>query len=31
LLQTRGVIGVKVQKPKTTEEKAIDELIKRFF
>jgi pyruvate,water dikinase len=31
LLQVRPVVGVEVQKPKTTEEQAIDELIKHFF
>ena len=31
LLQTRPVVGVKVQKPKTTEEQMIDNLLKKFF
>ena len=30
LLQTRPVVGVKVQKPKTTEEKLLDDLVKYF-
>jgi len=31
LLQTRPVAGIKVQKPKTTEEEMIDNLLKKFF
>jgi pyruvate,water dikinase len=31
LLQTRNVVGVTIQKPKTTEQKAVDEVMNRFF